>query len=189
MALRRKQQRFIEEYVLDFNATQAAIRAGYSRRTAREIGRQNMTKANILEALELQIDRLERKSELTAERAVQEIARLAFSDIRKLFTSTGALRPLKEIDNGTVAALVKMEVIEQKSRNGTVRRRGYTIRFYSKTEALSMAGRRLKLFTDKHEVSGPDGKPFVRVFEAKEWEEAFRKVANYLPATPKAPAI
>ena len=51
MALTDRQQRFIEEYCVDYNATQAAIRAGYSKKTARQIGFENLTKPDIRDAV------------------------------------------------------------------------------------------------------------------------------------------
>ena len=51
MSLRGKQQRFVEEYLKDRNATQAAIRAGYSAKTANEIGAQNLAKLSVKEAI------------------------------------------------------------------------------------------------------------------------------------------
>ncbi len=61
-----KQQRFVEEYLIDLNATQAAIRAGYSEKTARQIAGQNLTKLDIASAI------AERRSELTAEVKVDQ---------------------------------------------------------------------------------------------------------------------
>ena len=79
--LSAKQQAFCREYLVDFNATQAAIRAGYSERSARSIGNENLTKPDIQKYLvALQKPVLE-QFEVTQERVIQEIISLAFSNI------------------------------------------------------------------------------------------------------------
>lgn len=65
MALTAKQQRFCDEYLIDLNATQAAIRAGYSKNTARAIGCENLTKPDIQEYIQKRMD--EKEKELIAD--------------------------------------------------------------------------------------------------------------------------
>ena len=62
-----KQQRFIEEYLIDLNATQAAIRAGYSEKTAKSIGQENLTKPDVAEAIEAARKKLSERAEITQE--------------------------------------------------------------------------------------------------------------------------
>ena len=66
-----KQQRFVEEYLIDLNATQAAIRAGYSEKTAKEIGSENLTKPNIAKAIAEAQEKLSNKTQVTVEMVVQ----------------------------------------------------------------------------------------------------------------------
>lgn len=66
-----KQQRFVEEYLIDLNATQAAIRAGYSEKTAKEIGSENLTKPNIAKAIAEAQEKLSNKAQVTVEIVVQ----------------------------------------------------------------------------------------------------------------------
>lgn len=84
MPLTAKQQRFVEEYLVDLNATQAAIRSGYSAKTARSVGAENLTKPDIQAAIQERRSRIAAKLEVTQERIVAELARIAFSDIRKV---------------------------------------------------------------------------------------------------------
>ena len=72
-----KQQRFVEEYLIDLNATQAAIRAGYSEKTAREIGSENLTKPNIAKAIQEAQSRLSNKAQVTVEMVVQGLLKEA----------------------------------------------------------------------------------------------------------------
>lgn len=70
--LTAKQKRFVEEYLVDFNATKAAERAGYSKKTARFIGAENLTKPNIQAAIQEQIQARAARTEITADLIVQE---------------------------------------------------------------------------------------------------------------------
>ena len=81
MKLTPKQQRFVEEYLVDLNATQAAIRAGYSGKSAYAIGHQNLKKHEIQAALETAIAERAERTAVTADRVIHEFARLAFADI------------------------------------------------------------------------------------------------------------
>lgn len=66
-----KQQRFVEEYLIDLNATQAAIRAGYSEKTAAVIGAENLIKPNIAKAIQEAQEKLSNKAQVTIEMVVQ----------------------------------------------------------------------------------------------------------------------
>lgn len=66
-----KQQRFVEEYLINLNATQAAIRAGYSEKTAKEIGSENLTKPSIAKAIAEAQEKLSNKAQVTVEMIVQ----------------------------------------------------------------------------------------------------------------------
>lgn len=72
-----KQQRFVDEYLIDLNATQAAIRAGYSEKTAKEIGSENLTKPNIAKAIQEAQENLSNKTQLTVDMVVQGLLKEA----------------------------------------------------------------------------------------------------------------
>ena len=84
MALTAKQQRFVDEYLIDLNATQAAIRAGYSARTARSISNENLTKPDIQSAIEKGMKARSSRVEITQDMVLKELAKIGFSDIRKV---------------------------------------------------------------------------------------------------------
>jgi phage terminase small subunit len=89
MTLTAKQQAFVAEYLIDFNATQAAIRAGYSKKTAEVQGYENLRKPNIAEAIAAaQAARAER-TQITADMVVQELAKIGFANMAD-YLSTGA---------------------------------------------------------------------------------------------------
>ena len=78
--LTEKQKQFCLEYLVDLNATQAAIRAGYSQRTAREIGKENLTKPYIQENIQKLIDKRSERTQITADYVLCELKRIAETD-------------------------------------------------------------------------------------------------------------
>lgn len=109
--LKRRQQRFVDEYLVDLNATQAAIRAGYSPRTAGEMGAENLKKPHIALAIQEAQQARANRTEITADRVLKGIARLAFSDIRNMFTPDGRLRAVTDLDDATAAAVSSVKVV------------------------------------------------------------------------------
>lgn len=120
-----KQASFVREYLIDGNATQAAIRAGYSAKTAHAIGQENLKKPAIASFLaqkqsviaKRQDERLE-AMELTKERVQREIARIAFFDPRKMFRADGSPKAITELDDDTAAAIGGLEVLEEYDGTG-----------------------------------------------------------------------
>lgn len=170
MALTAKQRRFVEEYLVDLNATQAAIRAGYSSKTAASIGEENLRKPDIAKAVQEAQEARSKRTEITQDMVLAELAKIGFSDIRKVMRwgettvridtdDDGqeverpyhgiALIDSSEIDDSTAAAIA--EVSEG--------REGLKIKMHDKKGALVDIGRHLGMFKDKVELSGKDGGP------------------------------
>lgn len=84
MALTAKQQRFVDEYLIDLNATQAAIRASYSKKTARQIADQNLSKLDIKAAIEKRMQSRSDRTGITQDKVLRKLAKIGFSDIRKV---------------------------------------------------------------------------------------------------------
>lgn len=78
--LNNRQARFVAEYLVDLNATQAAIRAGYSERTAYRTGADNLKKPQIAEAIREAMEDREARTNVTADRVIRELAAIAFAD-------------------------------------------------------------------------------------------------------------
>jgi phage terminase small subunit len=149
--LTAKQFRFIEEYQVDLNANQAATRSGYSRRRAGEIGYQLLQKTTIQQAIAVKRKELSQQLGLTSEQIIREAARIAFSDVRKLFDESGALKHTEEVDEGTAAAIASIEVVEACGMlaDGThVPRYTKRVRFWDKNAALEKLMKHLGLFKD-----------------------------------------
>jgi phage terminase small subunit len=83
MKLTAKQQAFIKEYLIDLNSTQAAIRAGYSKNTAAEIGFENLRKPHIKEAIDKEINKRSEKLQITAEYVLNKLKDITDNDDEK----------------------------------------------------------------------------------------------------------
>jgi phage terminase small subunit len=158
--LTRKQELFVAEYLVDLNATKAAIAAGYSRDTAESAGSRLLTNVKVCREIALKQGQRLQKLEVTADRVLQEIAKIAFLDPRKLFESDGSLKRIQDLDDDTAMAIAGLEVTElfegsgeQKHTYGLLKK----VKIADKGQNLERLGRHLKLFTDKAEVSGEVG--------------------------------
>jgi phage terminase small subunit len=159
MALRGKQRRFVAEYLIDLNATQAAIRAGYSERTAKQQGSRLLTYADIAAEVESRRAALATKAELQRSEVLAEYRKIAFQDIRRAFNENGSLKPIHELDDDTVAAIAGLEVSEI-TVGETVVGHLKKVKLSDKRSALdSLAKFQGWSAPDKHELTGKDGGP------------------------------
>lgn len=106
-----KQQRFVEEYLVDLNASAAARRAGYSARRADQQGLENLRKPEIATAIAAGRAALSERTGSTSERIAQELARLALFDVRRLVREDGTPLPLTELDEDTARAIAGIDVV------------------------------------------------------------------------------
>lgn len=148
--LTEKQQRFVDEYLIDLNATQAAIRAGYSVKTADAIGCENLTKPNIQQAIAEHMAERSRRTGINQDRVVLELARIAFVNIDDVVdTETGKILPDASRDD-----LACIEGIKYKESDnqfgGSVERE---VKVASKLKALELLGKHLGMWNDKLDVN------------------------------------
>lgn len=137
-----KQARFVEEYLVDLNATQAAIRAGYRQQHAGIIGFENLTKPYIRDAIEAAQRERSARTGVTADRVVQEIARVAFSSMSDVMTwgpSGAKVRPDDEITQEAAAAIA--EISETHA--------GVKVKLHSKVAALEQLAKHVGLYNDR----------------------------------------
>lgn len=146
-----KERRFCDEYLISFNGTQAAIKAGYSKKTARNIANQNLAKLHIQQYLSVRKKKMADKLELSQERVMQEIARIALFDFRKLFNENGSLKAIADMDDEAAAVLASVDVEElfeyvDKEKNHI----GFTkkLKTWNKVQALEMLAKHYKIFED-----------------------------------------
>lgn len=162
MKLTNKQQRFVDEYLIDLNATQAAIRAGYSAKRADAIGYENLRKPVIAAAIaQMQVVRADRTG-ITQDRVLKELARIAFGDPRKVMT--WGPHGVTLIDSKTLtddeAAMVS-EASETQSLNGG----SIKMKLNDRLKALEMLGRHLGMFKDNINVGGQPDNPVVSTLD------------------------
>lgn len=153
MALTAKQKAFVQEYLIDLNATQAAIRAGYSAKTANRIANENLSKPDIQTAIQKAMDKRAQRTEITADRVLQELAKIGFANMAD-YTVWGpngvALKDSTQLTMDQTAAI--SEVSE------TITEAGGSIRFklHNKIAALERIGKHLGMFDDRADKDKPD---------------------------------
>lgn len=153
MALTAKQAAFVQEYLVDLNATQAAIRAGYSKKTAYSIGQENLCKPEIQEAIQEEMRKRAERTEITADKVLKEFAKLAFFDPRKLFDEKGNPKDITELDDDTAAALAGLDVVQDIDPDTGITSYTKKYKLASKQAALDSLGRHLGMFLDRTEVN------------------------------------
>lgn len=147
-----KQERFVEEYLVDLNGTQAAIRAGYSARTANEQAVRILADVSVQKRLTERMQARAERTEITQDRVLKELGRLAFLDIRKAFDATGNLKPVHELDDETAAAIAGLEVSEITAGEVTIGNLK-KIKLSDKKGALELIGRHLRMWNDKLDLN------------------------------------
>lgn len=160
--LTMKQRLFVLEYLIDLNATKAAERAGYSKRTAQEQGSRLLSNAMVsAEIAAIQEKRFQRLG-ITADAVLQELAKIAFCNMFDYIavTPTGEARvDLSRLTRDQAAAISEVTVEEFTERTGEGRDgfekvKRIKFKLSDKRGALVDLGRHLKLFTEKVEVEG-----------------------------------
>lgn len=154
-ALTPKQERFCQEYLIDLNATQAATRAGYSKKTANEQGARLLANVSVSSHInKLKLER-SRNTGITAERVLEEIAKLAFFDPRKLLNEDGSPKQIHLLDDETAAAIAGIDVVTKGNADA-----GFAdimkVKLADKARGLELLGKHLKLFTEKIEVDASE---------------------------------
>lgn len=164
-----RQARFVEEYLVDLNGTQAAIRAGYSPRTANEQASRLLANVSVQEAVsEAQAKRSERTG-ITADRVLSELAKLGFSDIRRAVIWKGQRVTDEDSPDGGETLVIKhivtnhvelvsSDVVDDDTAAAiseiSQTKDGLKVKLHDKRAALVDIGRHLGMFKDKIELSG-----------------------------------
>lgn len=147
----KKQKRFVEEYLIDLNATQAAIRAGYSPESAYSIGSENLKKPEIRACIEKAMAERSKRTGVSQDRIIMELAKIGFLNPKDLvnFDEATVKEEAAEEDLAAIAS-VRVKRFPTKDGEGIERE----IKMYDKPKALELLGRHLGMFKDKVEVSG-----------------------------------
>jgi len=136
-----RDQQFVNEYLVDFNAARAAKRAGHT--TQKSKGWQIKRRKAITEAIEKAIAERSRRTQITADRVLREYARIAFADVRSFTTSQAegatGLKAVADLSDDQAAAVSE---IAPGSRG-----KGVKLKLHDKKKALDALARHLGLFT------------------------------------------
>lgn len=153
-----RDQRFVREYQLCGNGAKAAIAAGFSAKSAKEIAYQMMQRPHIREALNLVVSKSLSKLDVTVERVLQERARLAFFDPRKLFREDGTPIPIHELDDDAAAVVAGIKLDGRFVGRGKARKWVSTISEYKvpeKNPNLSALEKYLGMYQDGDRKDSP----------------------------------
>ena len=143
-----KQKKFIEEYLIDLNATQSAIRAGYSPKTANEQGARLLANVSIQEAISKAMAERSRRTGINQDRIVQELARIAFVKITDVVDPDGEINTNASDDD--LACIESYKVEDSDSVNGSSSKR--EVKLASKIKALELLGKHVGMWNDKIQV-------------------------------------
>lgn len=149
--LTKKQQLFVEEYLIDLNATQAAIRAGYSTNSANEIAAQNLAKLSIKESIDKALAERSRRTGINADRIITELAKIAFMNADDAINfKDGSVRTSASKDDLACIQSVKIKTSYSETGETTEKE----VKMYDKKAALELLGKHLGLFSDKLKIEG-----------------------------------
>ena len=146
-----KQKAFVQEYLVDLNATQAAIRAGYSTKTAYSIGQENLNKLEIQAAIQKAQQERIKRTQITQDMVVRELAKLGFSNIGKYAKWEGdkvTLINSEELSEDDLACVSEI------SQNATQNGNSVRFKLHDKRAALELLGRHLGMFRDNVNHTG-----------------------------------
>lgn len=156
-----KQKRFCKEYVIDFNATQAAIRSGYSKKTSQEIGAQNLSKLIIQEEIKKLQSKVSDKLEITHEMLTKEWAKMAFSSISHLHNTWIEKKEFEEIKENNPDVLDCIQEISSKVEKRQIGEQEFgkvefvKLKLYDKQKALENLGKHIGYYAEDNEQKKP----------------------------------
>lgn len=150
--LTTKQAAFVREYLIDLNATQAAIRAGYSAKTAGRVAGQVMQKPAVQQALRKAMNERSKKTEFSANDVLKELKNIVKFNIKSIFNPDGSLKEIVDLDDDVSSAISSIKTKHEFGLNSppvVVTE----IKIHDKNKAVDMAMRHFSLFNDKLNVN------------------------------------
>lgn len=138
----KKQKRFVEEYLIDLNATQAAIRAGYSPGTAQQMGSENLSKPVIKDEVDKAMAERSKRTGVTADRVVEELAKIAFIKMTDVVDGNGRIK--EDAAPEDLACIESIKYKSSESDTGSMVER--EVKVSSKLKALELLGKHLGMY-------------------------------------------
>jgi len=187
-----REKQFIIEYLADLNATQAAIRAGYSARTAKQQAQRLIKKDSVQAAIQKEMNKRAERTEITADKVLEEYAKLGFSDVTDYLQvvterilvghdkETGEpisdisqfvlMKDTKDIPPEKLAAISEIK----QHKDGSI-----SFKLHDKKGALDSIAKHLGMFTERVEHTGKDGGPIQTAVDLSGLTiEELRNLAN-----------
>ncbi len=178
--LTAKQQRFVDEYLIDLNASAAAKRAGYSAKTSDQLGYQLLQNPSVSAAVSAGRKAQSERTQIDADALLLRLDAEAHADIADLYDATGSLKPIHEWPliwrQGLVSGIETEQIGGGETPVITIRK----VRLSERIRRLELIGKHKSVgaFIEKHEHTGKDGGP-IQTEEVSESERA-RRVAFLL---------
>lgn len=144
-----QRQRFVDEYLIDLNGTQAAIRAGYSPKTAQEQASRLLSNVMVQEAISKAMAARSRRTGVNQDRVVLELAKIAFVKMTDVVDSNGRIREDATDDDLSCIESIKFKESDNEF-GGSVERE---VKIGSKLKALELLGKHLGMWNDKLDVN------------------------------------
>ena len=160
-----KQERFVDEYLVDLNATAAAKRAGYSEKSASRIAIELLNKTHVSAAIQARRDKLRGKLEISQEAVLQELASIAFANGTDFVTVTGAgllcVKATSEVPKNKLPAIAGIKYSQL----------GIEIKLHDKVRALELLGKHLGVFATGGSAAAAEENNIFEVIEQSTREE------------------
>lgn len=154
-----KQKKFIDEYLVDLNATQAAIRAGYKEKAAYRTGAENLRKPQIQEEIQKRMQERQQRTEVTQDMVVKELASIAFARATDYAAVKGGAVRIKDTDSLSDEQIRAIAGIKEGAN-------GIEIKLNDKEKALELLGRHLGMWNDKLDIKTPAIDDSIKEMEA-----------------------
>jgi phage terminase small subunit len=182
MALSAKKAQFVREYLVDLNATQAAIRAGFSEKTAYSQGQRLLKDVEVAAAVELAQAKRAERTEITQDQVLRELAAVGFARLSDVtdwgtkevafgYDEDGKKLRAEQIGDAVMVQYVDAPFVTPLNRDElpdavraavaevSLGKEGFKIKMHDKVGALEKIGRHLGMFKERVEHSGPGGGP------------------------------
>ena len=156
--LNKRQLLFVSEYIVDWNASAAARRAGYAEKAAAQQGYLLLRKPQIKAEIEVRWRGMINSAEVRGADVLRELNRLGHSDVRRLFDDNGRLLAPKDMPADVSATISSIEVSHRKGDDGKTEEIT-KVRFWDKKGALELIGKHLQIFDERVRHMGADGGP------------------------------
>jgi len=153
-----KQKRFCEEYLIDLNATQAAIRAGYSEKTANRIASENLTKLDIQAYIQELNQARQERTQITADMVIQELGKVALINLDDFYYSNGTLKEPSQLSERAKCALASYSIKRINLGDGEFEDVPIH-KTHDKMKALEMLGRHYGIFEKDNKQKPQDTEP------------------------------